>query len=68
VPPRLLLVVLGALAALALVARRRRARPAAVVTSETNGAPLDRQESLRRFVEAGESRYRAGSEQASTDL
>jgi hypothetical protein len=60
--------VLGALAALALVARRRRARPAAVVAPETNGAPLDRQASLRRFVEAGETRYRSGSEPASTEL
>jgi hypothetical protein len=68
VPRRLLIVVLGALAALALVVRRRRGRPATGAQPETNGAPPDPQESLRRFVEAGESRYRTGSEPASTEL
>jgi hypothetical protein len=67
VPRRLLVVVLAALAGLALVARWRRARPAASSPPETNGAARDPHESLRRFVEAGESRYRTGSEQASTE-
>ena len=60
-----LVIVLGALAALALVLRRRRARPAASPppVPASPGSPEDTRESLRRFVEAGE-RMREG-EQAS---
>ncbi len=60
-----LVIVLGALAALALVLRRRRARPASSPppVPASAGSPEDTRESLRRFVEAGE-RMREG-EQAS---
>jgi hypothetical protein len=52
---KLIVVVLGALAALALVARRRHARVAVPAQPESNGAAGgDSRESLRRFVEAGE--------------
>ena len=59
-----LVIVLGALAALVLVLRRRRARPVAQAPpSASQGPPEDTREGLRRFVEAGE-RMREG-EQAS---
>jgi hypothetical protein len=64
-----LVIVLGVLAALALVLRRRRARPAApppLPPPASPGPPEDTRESLRRFVEAGE-RLREG-EQASPEL
>jgi hypothetical protein len=48
-----LVIALGALAALALVARRRRGQ-AAEASPESNGSTDDSRESLRRFVEAGE--------------
>jgi hypothetical protein len=60
-----LVIVLGALATLVLVLRRRRARPAALPPAP-KGTQDDGRESLRRFVEAGE-RVREG-EQASPEL
>jgi hypothetical protein len=50
---KLLVVALAALAALALVARRRRGQ-AVVAARESDGSADDSRESLRRFVEAGE--------------
>jgi hypothetical protein len=51
------LLALGALAAAAVAAARRRARAVPARGSEPNGHRAgDGQESLRRFVEAGERR------------
>jgi hypothetical protein len=50
---KLLVVALAALAALALVARRRRGQ-AVVAARESDGSADDSRESLRRVVEAGE--------------
>jgi len=52
-------IAIGALAAVALVTRRRRARAPAVPLPFDNGPAGDSRESLRRFVEAGE-RLRGG--------
>lgn len=51
---KLLFVALGALAAAAVVSRRRRAQAPGTAPPRENGRPADAQESLRRFVEAGE--------------
>ena len=58
------MVALAALAALALVARRRCGQ-AVVAARESDGSADDSRESLRRFVEAGE-RLR-GAEQPGTE-
>ena len=59
-----IVIALGALAAIALVARRRRGQ--SPVQPESNGSVEDSRESLRRFVEAGE-RMRSG-EQPTAEL
>ena len=59
-----LVIAIGALAAIALVARRRRGQTASV--AEGNGVVEDSREGLRRFVEAGE-RMHAG-EQPTAEL
>jgi hypothetical protein len=55
-----LVIAIGALAAVALVARKRRARPVVAAPSQSNGSAGDSRESLRRFVEAGERLHGAG--------
>jgi hypothetical protein len=60
---KLILLGLGAIAAAAFMSRRKaRLQPAESPGLEANGSRVDRHESLRKFVEAGERHREEGAE------